>query len=362
MKSIKLISIFALLLAVLLGCEKDEERAVVGSYTAPALGNSDGSYVLTEETEDDVMITFAWSKADFGFLAATNYTVEFDEAGNAFADPKIVGITTDLELEATVGEINNKLMTAGAVPEVAADFEFRVSAMVHKDVDTLYSDYITLTITPFEKVIIYPSLYVPGSYQDVWDASLGWGEWDAANEFTKIYSVKDDGKYEGYLYFNEDTTWMKFTKVPAWEEDNTIGDPDASGFSGTLQVGSWGGNNIATDAGPGYIKVEADLNALTSTFTLTDWGLIGSATAGGWDSDENMTYDPVSDTWSLTTDLVAGDIKFRANDDWTINYGDDLGNGKLSQDGANIPVAEAGNYTITLDLSNAIYTYTVVKN
>jgi hypothetical protein len=219
-----------------------------------------------------------------------------------------------------------------------------------------------MNITPFEKIIEYPGLYVPGSYQDEWDASLGWGEWDAGNENTKIYSVGDDGVYEGYLYFNEDTSWFKFTKVPDWEEDNTIGDPDASGFSGTLQVGSWGGNNIGTDVGPGYVKVEADLNNLVSTFTLTDWGLIGSATAGGWDSDQDMTYDPVSDTWSITTDLVAGEVKFRANDDWAINYGDPLGNGKLEQDGANIAIAAAGNYTITMDLSGAIYTYTVVQN
>jgi len=258
--------------------------------------------------------------------------------------------------------MNNKLLSGGGIADLAADFEFRVMAAIHKKVDTLYSGLITMNITPFEKIVIFPSLYVPGSYQDAWDASLGWGEWDAGNEETKIYSVKDDGKYEGYLYFNEDNTELKFTKVPAWEEDNTIGDPDASGTSGTLQIGAWGGNNIKTDVGPGYILVKADLEGLTSSFTLTDWGLIGDATAGGWDADENMTYDPVSDTWSITTDLVVGTVKFRANDDWAINYGDPLGNGRLAQDGANIPIAEAGNYTITLDLSEAIYTYTVVKN
>jgi hypothetical protein len=30
--------------------------------------------------------------------------------------------------------------------------------------------------------------------------------------------------------------------------------------------------------------------------------------------------------------------------------------------GENIPVAESGNYTVTLDLTNAVYTYTLTKN
>lgn len=363
MKKINLISVIVIMMVVLLGCEKDEERSVVGTYTAPTWSTSGGgSYVFLEEDENETFQIFKWSAADFGFTAAVNYTVDFDITGNNFADPQPSKVVTDLELPTTVGEMNNALLQAGAVSGIANDVDFRVTAWVHKDVDTLRSPTISMTITPFEKIIEYDALYVPGSYQDEWDASLGWGEWDAGNENTKIYSVAGDGVYEGYLYFNEDTTWLKFTQVPAWEEDKTIGDPDASGFSGTLQVGSWGGNNIGTDVGPAYVLVKADLNDLESSFTATDWGLIGSATAGQWDSDEDMTYDPVTDTWSITTDLVAGEIKFRANDDWAINYGDPLGNGKLAQDGANIAIAAAGNYTITMDLSGAIYTYTVVQN
>ena len=95
---------------------------------------------------------------------------------------------------------------------------------------------------------------------------------------------------------------------------------------------------------------------------MTDWGLIGSGTPGGWDSDQNMTYDPVNDVWTITLDLITGDIKFRANDAWAINYGDPTGAGKLVQDGDNIPISADGNYTITLDLSGAIYRYTVVEN
>ncbi len=362
MKTLKLIFITLGFALLFVACESEERGPLVGVFTPPSISSpaGGGSYVFTEATENDVMTTFTWTAADFGFQAATNYNVLVDFASNDFSEPFTIGNTTGLELEVLIGDVNNKLMTAGAVAGRATDFEVKIRATIHRDVDTLFSTGITLTLTPFEKIIIYPSLYVPGSYQNEWNPA--WAEWTPANEFTKVYSVKDDGKYEGYLYFNEAETNYKFTKVPAWEQDNTIADPDAGGQSGTLQIGNWGGNNIKVTTGPGYYLVKADLNAETYSNTITDWGLVGSATPGGWDSDQNMTYDPLADTWSITLNLVTGKIKFRANDAWDINLGDNQADEKLEYGGTDIDVAEAGNYTITMNLSEAIYRYTVVKN
>jgi hypothetical protein len=98
----------------------------------------------------------------------------------------------------------------------------------------------------------------------------------------------------------------------------------------------------------------------TYTAVATDWGVIGSATPGGWDNDTDMTYDPETGIWSVTLDLIDGAFKFRANDGWDINLGGDLNN--LSYNGSDIPITE-GNYTITLDLSNPQqYSATIVQN
>jgi hypothetical protein len=365
MKTLKLIFItigFALLFA---SCESEEKGPVVGVYTPPSISSpaGGGSFVFTEATVNDVMTTFNWTAADFGFQAATSYNVMVDFASNNFSEPFTIGNTTSLSLEVLNGDVNNKLITAGAVAGRATDFEVRIRATISPYVDTLFSSGITLAFTPFEKLIIYPSLYVPGSYQSKWNPA--WVDWTPANDSTKVYSVKDDGKYEGYLYFNEAETQYKFTRVPAWEQLNTIGDADAGGQSGTLLLGDWG-NNIKVTTGPGYYLVKADLNAKTYSNTKTEWGLIGTATAGGWTSDQNMTYEPLSDVWTITLDLTAGTdankIKFRANDAWDINMGDDKADGKLEYGGADITVPEAGNYTVTLNLSEAIYRYTLVKN
>ncbi|MBT6763090.1 MAG: DUF5116 domain-containing protein, partial [Prolixibacteraceae bacterium] len=53
---------------------------------------------------------------------------------------------------------------------------------------------------------------------------------------------------------------------------------------------------------------------------------------------------------------------FRANDDWALNYGDTDFDGVMEEGGDNLPVADAGNYTIILNLEVAGYSYSIVKN
>ena len=42
---------------------------------------------------------------------------------------------------------------------------------------------------------------------------------------------------------------------------------------------------------------------------------------GSWDNSTPMAYDHVNKTWKVTADLVPGNVKFRLNNTWTINYG-----------------------------------------
>jgi len=96
------------------------------------------------------------------------------------------------------------------------------------------------------------------------------------------------------------------------------------------------------------------------TYTANRWGVIGDATPGGWNTDTNMTWDATNKVLKVTLNMTAGAFKFRANDDWAVNVGGNMGS--LTQDGANIPIAAAGNYSITLDVSKAVYSCTVTKN
>ena len=168
-------------------------------------------------------------------------------------------------------------------------------------------------------------------------------------------SVRSDKVYEGYVYFPDASTEFKLTDAPNWNA-GIYG--NKSGANGTLA--SPGDNLFAT--GAGYYLLKADLNANKWSVTKTTWAVIGSATPKGWDADTPLTYDPATGTWSAKVNLVKGDIKFRANSAWEINYGDTKGDKILKLNGDNLAVPADGTYTVTLDLSKAGgYTYSLTK-
>jgi hypothetical protein len=117
-----------------------------------------------------------------------------------------------------------------------------------------------------------------------------------------------------------------------------------------------GGSNIAITVVDDYAFTLDLSHPNAYTYTANRWGIIGSSTADGWNSDQNMTWDAVNKVFKTTLDLIAGEIKFRANDGWDINFGGDLN--ALTQGGSNIPIATAGNYTITLEPWTRVATIT----
>ena len=208
-------------------------------------------------------------------------------------------------------------------------------------------DGVNKTITVVE-VVASSRIAVPGNHQ-------GWDPPTAPQLEASSTSTTD---YEGYVWLdgghkfvgpdnNGDFAWGNID----WGDDGTT--------SGILAVD--GESDIV--ATPGHYFIQVDTGALTYSETMYQWGLIGDATPGGWASDQDMTYDAGTSTWTITLDLVVGQIKFRANDDWPWNYGDTGADGSLENDGDNIVIDTAGNYTVVLDLSTPrAYTYSVILN
>jgi starch-binding outer membrane protein SusE/F len=91
-----------------------------------------------------------------------------------------------------------------------------------------------------------------------------------------------------------------------------------------------------------------------------NWGIIGSATITGWDSDTNLDYDLTTKKYSITMNMVVGEFKFRLDDAWKDDFGDNGNNLILDAGGANIPITVAGSYTIVVDFTAK--TYTIKKN
>lgn len=186
---------------------------------------------------------------------------------------------------------------------------------------------VTLDMINCTYTISKPILYMAG------DAN-GWAQID--------YLASVDGSsFTGFMYLNQNG--FKFCSEPNWDGTNY----GATFFSKE-------GDNIMMTEEAGYYKVDVDLSAKTYTLTpITTIGVIGDATEGGWDSDQDMTYVPYnSETkepgyWEIKDiNLTAGAIKFRANDAWDISWGGDI-NSLTTNNGGNITV-EAGIYNIKL--------------
>lgn len=342
----KYISIIIAAVFVFSACEDEAVGPILSLKTTPAITApaSGSKFVLTEANASKVITDFTWTAADFGYPAGISYKLEMDKQGNSFRDPLQLGITSTKGLSTITVKAINDMMNAREYPNgVANKMELRLVTTVSPEVAPVYSAAVPIEITPYEVIVVYPQLQVPGGYQG----------WNPGDNSTVIFSLKSNKKYEGYLYIKDDNAEFKYTDGPSWTTN--WGD---DGANGTLEPN---GANIKAGA-KGVYKLNVDLVELKHTFVRTNWGLIGSATPNGWNSDQDMTYDIAKKTWSITLNLVAGEIKFRANDDWAINFGDDGANLVLEYGGANIAIASAGNYTIELNLSGAKYKYTIKKN
>lgn len=185
---------------------------------------------------------------------------------------------------------------------------------------------------------VSPFLYVPGNHQ-------GWSP--ATAPF--VHST-DFMNYSGFVSLDGE---FKFTSEKSWDGVNY----GAGAKDGTLSTDGGAGN---LKAEKGFYLLKANISSLTwSAVLIQTFGLIGSATDGGWDTSTPMTFDAAKSEYSITAALKDGELKFRANDAWDVNLGGDPEH--LTFGGANIAV-KAGTYKITLSLSDAQkYTCTIAK-
>ncbi|KAF2334446.1 SusE domain-containing protein [Flavobacterium daemonense] len=352
-------SLIALLALVAISCsvEDVQDRPVITGIDSPVLTapSSGSAYTLTPDAADNQAERFTWKSANYGGDVEVNYTVQMDVKGNNFKTPQELGSTkSENQTSVSVSKMNGAALALGAVPFTATDYEVRVKSDTNGS-NVMYSSAVGITVSAYTTES--PKLWLPGGYQN---ASGYGGDWTPTTAPQVIAEGYGKTAFEGYVYFAAPGEFL-FTPAANWDHKFGMG-ADA----GTLTVD--GGANIPV-ASAGYYWVKADTKTLKYSLTSTKWGVIGSATAAitggdGWGADIDMTYDSTAKKWSLKVALAAGEIKFRANDGWDINYGDAGADNVLEfNDPTNIKVPSAGNYTISLDLSTPRhYTYTLTKN
>lgn len=159
-----------------------------------------------------------------------------------------------------------------------------------------------------------------------------------------LYGANYDGNYLGYYYLNGE---FKFKpNADNWENDWE--------YNGEGKIADINGGPNFPDPGAGFYRI--DVNTLNLTYSLTkisSISIVGDA-VNGWTNDQDMTYNSATGNWEWTGTLSTGDLKFRANHEWTISWGGKSSNADFNNltehDGKNLNIAQAGTYKIVLTI------------
>lgn len=145
---------------------------------------------------------------------------------------------------------------------------------------------------------------------------------------------------------------------------NNSWDVNWGGHSFPSGTGIQNGSNIAVAAG----QYTVTFNDVTREYffknlnppVYTTVGIIGTATAKGWDASTPMQLVRQGDPndWTLTAFLKAGELKFRANDSWEVNWGGtDFPSGMGTRNGPNIKITDESWYTIKFNDYTGAYSF-----
>lgn len=335
-KYINKLLVICTLLILSASCENDVILTTLKevSFSGP-IEASPNTVVLSTDNENESVVTISWPAVVYPVNAPVSYAIQFDVASDtigATAWEKSVRVEAGEEVlsKSFLGtDLNKMAIKLGLPVDVAGKMVVRVESTLDRKI---YSKAIVLTVTPFAKQVVFGQIYMPGSYQD-WDINTA-----------AALDAVSSGIYQGYVTFPETKgLGFKFNTERNWAQ---FYGADANG---NLMDHSDTDFQIAA---PGSYQMTVNLNTLKWTAVAFSWGVVGDATDGGWDNSTNMSYDHQLKIWKFKGALKVGNVKFRLNNAWTINYGpknNDEGKVYLDNPGAHY-ISEAGTYEITFSI------------
>jgi len=303
MKRIRNIIYTILSFTLLTACEEVEREPIVVPGDAPVLlVPTSGTVVVLEKlgSEENTFL-FAWTKADYGFQSATQYTLQLDRKGNNFASPLSLATTSDTSTTVTQASLNAKLLAFGLEVLEPTDLDFRIVGSVSEDVPYLYSGAVSMNITLFSST--FPSIYMIGACTGGWDTSKA-VEVVSTGEAYKHTSIAyfDASEGSNFRFFNKPDWGASlggydvFTTFPANLIEPATGDGDPN-FN---FIGEAGWYELFVDVSAGSITMEATTKPVMY--------LTGTATHG-WDWDE-----PVTEIFWVGYKIWEGDVAFIQNE------------------------------------------------
>lgn len=352
--------------ALLAACETDIDKTIFNA------GNAEGAVletpantvlVLDSKQQDNTILTLNWTAPDFGYQAMVTNSIELDVAGNNFATARTLATavanatTQDLTVATLNSNILGILQDNGIEGDFSArDFELRLASHISEAADTLYSNVLTLNITPYDADIQYPEMFIIGEY-------CGWSGENPQTQNLFSFS-QDEVNYEGLIDFNDKAAnGFKITDAAPnsdWSNckfncglDGAAGAPAAEAASITL-LNNGGSSNIACYSKRYYrFTFNKETLELGMNLSFDKIYLVGSAEGLTWDTskaENEMNFDPATQRFYIDYTFAAGnEIKFLTDGNLWLGITKE---GKVG-DGDNIVISEAGSYRIYLNLNDS---------
>jgi len=347
---INLLTVGSIALLMFASCKKSDLLVKSDGGTAGKLSASSTTLVLDSGKQNDdstKVVTFTFTAPQYNFRAAVTNTIQIDSVGDNWQKPQLITLTTNqLSYGFTTPDLNNLLLNIlpyGVSSPVNVRIQHEVSST-----QIIYSNVVTLNVTPYT---LARYIYAAGAYE-------GWSV--PSSSLASLVSPTGNGIYTGYVNFPQGSGNQDFKILPENKDFN--GNYGAGTAAGTITQGTGNPPNL-TAPQAAYFQLTVNLNTNTIVYG-PQWSVIGDATPGGWNTDTDLNYDATSGTYYTTVLLVSDGtqaIKFRFQNDWTVNLGGAAG--ALTSGGANItiPATAAGGDTYKITLNVKANTYTLVK-
>jgi hypothetical protein len=300
---------------------------------------------LDQNDENALDITINDPILDSNLGVTVEYYLEADTETGTFDSPvEVATATNNKSITVTHAKLNSVAQGLGIAPDTTGKIQLRLRSVITNstnDVLERVGNPMTVSVT---------------TYLTVLDLSTTWGivgsaanDWGATPDLP-FFKTDVDGVLAAYVTLIDGE--IKFRENNDWA--NNFGD---NGADGSIEAG---GANIAVTAGS--YKITLNFNDNTYTIESFSLGIVGSAyNDWGASPDFMLEYDQYSDVFRGIVTLLDGEMKFRMNNDWAVNYGDDGADGTLDDGGANITTT-AGNYIVTVDLNDKSYTLEQIDN
>lgn len=327
-----------------------------GSADFPAgIGMQDGADIPV--FAGDYTVTFNSNSGAYNFAVSSPIGIIGSSTPNGWdSDTDMYQSDTDpnvffIEMDLIAGEAKFRQDDDWAVNWGSADFPAGTGELdgVNIPIPADGTYYITMDTSSgaylFSQDFSYATVGLIGSATpDGWDKDTTMSLAPGSTEDWRLQITLIDGEAK----FRADNDW-----VDNW---GSLDFPMGTGVAG--------GDNIPVTAGEYFVTfntASGDYN-FAEVIEFATVGIIGSATPDAWDSDQDMEKDTDNPhLWKLRLDLVAGEAKFRADDDWAINWGAGVfPEGTATQDGANIPVPSDGDYLVTFNSITGDFTFAEV--